>query len=259
MHGRFCVKIEPWDFFRKTFVFWDFSSLVLGKFEICIWQHCPGDESKRVVISLTSSSCHTVTLSGAEKLSIKCDTCAHCLAVAYSVDGLQKFLMHCSPTLSSLVKNSVPEFAGRKENEKRKRKRNNSDLRDATHYADPLGNAIASDALNSFQNFELVFMTETLAYKCYKCQGRTRESGYAPPPQAPYDVFIRHKEIKSFRKRGTTKVTIGTKPEYVYYHPLKSCVPAKLTKISLAIHESTKVRLTQLHKQLLWREFGLSY
>ena len=229
----------------------------------------PGDESNRVVISLTSSSCHTVTLSGAEKLSIKCDTtcerfkvynmCAHCLAVAYTVDGLQKFLMHCSRTLSSLVKNSMPEFAGRKENEKRKRKRNNSDLRDATHYADSLGNAIASDALNSFQNFELVFMTETLAYKCYKCQGSTRESGYAPPPPAPYDVFIRRKEIRSFRKRGTTKVTIGTKPEYVYYHPLKSCVPAKLTKISLAIHESTKVRLTQLHKQLLWREFGLSY
>ena len=40
MHGRFYVKIEPWDFFRKTIVFWDFLGLVLGKFEICIWQHC---------------------------------------------------------------------------------------------------------------------------------------------------------------------------------------------------------------------------
>eukprot|EP00112_Aurelia_sp_Birch-Aquarium-sp1_P006393 Seg1707.1 transcript_id=Seg1707.1/GoldUCD/mRNA.D3Y31 product="hypothetical protein" protein_id=Seg1707.1/GoldUCD/D3Y31 len=62
----------------------------------------PGDKGKRVVISLTSPSCHTVTLNGAERLSIQCDTtcerfkmynlCAHCLAVAYSIDGLQKFL-----------------------------------------------------------------------------------------------------------------------------------------------------------------------
>ena len=45
----------------------------------------------------------------------------------------------------------------------------------------------------------------------------------------PCDIFLRRKEYRTFRKRGSasTAVSILKHPEYDYYQPLKSCVPGK--------------------------------
>lgn len=48
-------------------------------------------------------------------------------------------------------------------------------------------------------------------------------------PGDPYDIFLRRKEHRVFRKRGSksTTISISKQPEYVYYHPLRSCIPGK--------------------------------
>ena len=114
---------------------------------------------------------------------------------------------------------------------------------------------IDDDALVT-DSFEVVFITNTSALCCYWCNGRVRLKPSDPVPGDPYDIFLRRKEHGVFRKRGSksTALSISKQPEYVYYHPLRSCVPGK-GKIWAEL--STKLRFNEKHKELLWREFGL--
>lgn len=77
-----------------------------------------------------------------------------------------------------------------------------------------------------------------------------------PVPGDPYDIFLRRKEHRVFRKRGSksTTISISKQPEYVYYNPLRSCIPGKG---NIWAEVSTKLRFNEKHKELLWREFGL--
>ena len=47
-----------------------------------------------------------------------------------------------------------------------------------------------------------------------------------PPPPAPHNIFLRHKEHRVFKRRGETKIRISKTPEHVFYHPLPSCTPS---------------------------------
>lgn len=68
--------------------------------------------------------------------------------------------------------------------------------------------------------YELVFVKNTSATTCYGYKVRVREKPSAPPPPSPYDLFIRHSEIRVYNRPGDTKLRLSSKPEMVYFHPL---------------------------------------
>lgn len=239
---------------------------------------CPGKENSRVVISLSGTGLHEVKISWAGGLSLACDAkcpmytmrkiCAHTLAVAHGLDHLESYLLRCKPTFQSIIQSSIPLYAGRKDNEKQKGKARSQkkQARDISTFNDPfsLSPSVAATAREQeIEKFELVFITDTSAYKCHGCSAQVRENGNSDPPAAPFDVFIRRKEFRSFRPRGSRGagiVRISTKPEYVYYHPLKSCVPkgGLDQKENFFVTDRVERLLSDVHCQLLWREFGLN-
>lgn len=93
----------------------------------------PGSDSRMAVISLTSGICHTVSCSGVSKKPLSCDDqcpalksqriCSHTIAAACFNGCLESYLCSYTPRLSTLVSSSIPIHTGRKDNEKRQRKR----------------------------------------------------------------------------------------------------------------------------------------
>ena len=76
--------------------------------------------------------------------------------------------------------------------------------------------------------------------------------------RSPHNIFLRHKECRVYQRSGESKIRITKTPEAVYYHPLRSCAPLA-TRDNIEIEEATKGRLLESNKQLLWREFGMSF
>lgn len=224
----------------------------------------PGSESKRVVISLSQEHvCHTVTISRARQLQCdeKCPKfklhklCAHTIAVALKCGLLNDVCRSYKHSVSSMFQSLIPPDVGKKENEKKNRKRKSQGgYRDVSSFNNRT-EVVIDDALVT-DSFEVVFITHTSALCCYGCKGKVRQKPSDPVPGDPYDIFLRRKEHRVFRKRGSksTAISISKQPEYVYYHPLRSCVPGK-AKIWAEL--STKLKFNEKHKELLWREFGL--
>ena len=109
------------------------------------------------------------------------------------------------------------------------------------------------------EGYEVVFIQDTSALGCYGCRGKVRQKPSDPVPGDPYDIFLRRKEHRQYRKKGSksTAISISKQPEYVYYHPLRACVPGKNIEGDIWTEASTKSKLNEKHKELLWREFGL--
>ena len=224
----------------------------------------PGSESNRVVISLSQGDvCHTVTISRSRQ--VQCDEkcpkyklhklCAHTIAVAYKCGLLYDVCRSYKQSVSSMVQSLIPPDVEKKENEKKSRKRKSQKgYRDVSGFNNR-NEVVIDDALVT-NSFEVVFITDMSALCCYGCNGRVRQKPSDPVPGDPYDIFLRRKEHRVFRKRGSksTAISISKQPEYVYYHPLRSCVPEK-GKIWAEL--STKLRFNEKQKELLWREFGL--
>ena len=216
----------------------------------------PGNDSKRAVISLTSGICHTVSCSGHSKKPLSCDDqcpkfksqgiCAHTIAVACSY----------TPCLSTLVGSSIPNHTGRKENEKKQRKRSNNDLRDVSGVSFPADEDSGSE--QNTDKLEVVFIRDTAACKCYGCNGSVRRKPSEDPPPAPYDIFLRRREYRVYRKKGSTKMCIAKTKEFVYYHPLKACLPKESSHDDLLMSENTTSRLQASHREVFWREFGFT-
>ena len=116
--------------------------------------------------------------------------------------------------------------------------------------------ALSSDVDNPYK---LVFMKDTSTTTCYRCKGGGREKPSAPPPPSPYDLFIRHSEIRVYSRPRDTKLRLSTEPEMVYFHPLKSCVNLTVQDVSdgkLLDKDGVKQCLNGTHKRLLLKEFG---
>ncbi|KAK2554876.1 hypothetical protein P5673_023542 [Acropora cervicornis] len=229
----------------------------------------PSNEEKRTVISLTQGICHTVTCGGRERKPLSCDDqcegfrlrgiCAHTIAVAWYNNCLDSYLSLYRPRLSRMVTNSIPTATGKKEHQKRPRKRRDNELRDASDYSPLVSDtSVTSGQSGQTDDLEVVFIRDTAACKCYGCSVAIRVRPSEDPPPAPYDIFLRRKEYRVYRQRASTKMCIAKSKEFVYYHPLKACVPKEIKRDNLLISLRTRGLLLDSHRELLWREFGLS-
>ena len=110
----------------------------------------------------------------------------------------------------------------------------------------------------NFFLWEVVFIRGTAACKCYGCNGSVRRKPSEDPPPAPYDIFLRRREYRVYRKKGSTKMCIAKTKEFVYYHPLKACLPKESSHDDLLMSENTTSRLQASHREVFWREFGFT-
>ena len=159
----------------------------------------PGNDSRMAVISLTSGICHTVSCSAVSKKPLSCDDqcpafksqrlCAHTIAAACFNGCLESYLCVYTPRLSTLVSTSIPIHTGRKDNEKRQKKRTNKGLRDVSgDSAQQIRQDIAAEQKTN--NLEVVFIRDTAACKCYGCNGAVQSKPSEDPPATPYDIFL---------------------------------------------------------------------
>lgn len=231
----------------------------------------PNDPSKKVVISLSGPTTHTVQISKNRK-NLTCDDhcprykemaiCCHTIAIAHNEGLLKDFVSSYALPLDRLVRSGIPVGTGKKAHERgSKRKRPNNPPRDVSDYGDRVPVVTTADA-NEESNapYEVVFVHDTKATTCYGCKGRVRDKPSAPLPPAPYDLFIRHLERKIFNRPGETKVRISSNPEMVYYHPLRSCTGLDdddLATGRLVVPGEVKGLLNKVQLRHLNKEFNL--
>ena len=90
---------------------------------------CPGKPNSKVVISSTHPGVYEVRCFTKKDVRLYCDSdcpmyaknsmCAHTLAAAFNMGSLDRYLEFKRPSMSSVIKQSIPQYAGEKENEKR--------------------------------------------------------------------------------------------------------------------------------------------
>ena len=231
----------------------------------------PNDPNKRVVISLSGPTTHTVEISKNRK-KLTCDAhcprfkemaiCCHTIAIAHTEGLLKDFVSSYALPVDRLVRSGIPGGTGKKANERAsKRKRSNNPRRDVTNYGERV-TVNDDDDTNDESDFpyEVVFVHNTTATTCYGCKGRVREKPSAPLPPAPYDIFIRHKERRIYNRAGETTIRISSKPEMVYYHPLRSCTGLDDDDVKegkLVVPNEIHRLLTKVHVRHLNKEFKL--
>ena len=153
--------------------------------------------------------------------------CAHIIASAFQRNGLENMLVNLQLPLEKLSGFDSVSGAGKKENQKVQRKKRPAP-RDISNYDDIHSISISQvDTDQHEEKFEVTFARVTKSTTCYGCGGKWRCSANDPPPPAPYDIILRRKEIRRYKKRGSTAICLSQKPEYVYYHCLESCLKRK--------------------------------
>ena len=85
----------------------------------------PNDDSSRIVISLSGPFSHTVQIAGKKLACVdcprysECGICAHTLAVAHHLDMLSSYVKSYKVPLEKMVRATIPNGAGKKDNERK--------------------------------------------------------------------------------------------------------------------------------------------
>lgn len=173
----------------------------------------PNQSSKRILISLSGPTTHTVQL-GKNGKGLSCDgfcpqfkelaICAHTIAVAHNEGLLPEFVSSYTLPLDRLVRSSIPGGSGRKDNEcGSKRKCTNYPSREVSQFGERVNVTTTEEANDeSKAPYEVVFVYNMAATTCYGCKGRVRDEPLSPLPPAPYDLFISHRERRVFNRPG---------------------------------------------------------
>ena len=231
----------------------------------------PNDKNKMTVISLTSETSHTVQMLAHGKFA--CDKncprfkefsmCAHTIVVASQTGKLVDFLGSYETPLERVVSSNIPSGSGKKDNEKsRKRLRKDHPARDVQEYEERVAAGSQERKDEEEEPYELVFVKDTSATTCYGCKGWVRDKPSLPPPPPPFELFIRHRERRIYKKKGEIKIRITASPEFVYFHPTNACCAGLSWSVMregrFIVDDDTKTLLNSSHKRLLFNEFGFS-
>lgn len=91
---------------------------------------------------------------------------------------------------------------------------------------------------------------------------RAADRPSSPPPPAPFNLFVRHRERRIFKKRGEIKIRISANPELIYFHPTNACCAVLSRSViregRFIVDDDTKTLLNNSHKRLLFTEFSFS-
>ena len=107
-----------------------------------------------------------------------------------------------------MVESLIRPDVGKKENEKKSQKwKSQGGYRDVSGFNNRT-EVVTEDALVT-DSFEVVFITDTSALCCYGCKEKVCQKPSDPVPGDPYDIFLRRKEHRVFRKRGSKSTAIS--------------------------------------------------
>ena len=144
--------------------------------------------------------------------------CAHTLATACERNEFERMLAFVElplENLSGLTSSQQTVQPGKKLNEKNKKVRRPFS-RNIEKYTDLSFDNDEQDEALCMETFEVIFIQTTKSTTCYGCSEKWRACSNGTPPPPPYDIILRRKERRCFKARGSIKVQISAKPEFVY-------------------------------------------
>lgn len=184
--------------------------------------------------------------------------CSHSIAVAFEIGKLEHILTDYQPPSYQKIATSQEKMknAGEKPGYRGPRKRKNEERN--THGFQqpcPVDN-------EDNEKYGIVFVKDTTAFRCYGCKGAIRKDGKSSPPPPPFDIFVTTKTYRHYREKSKDGkpgiLHIKTNKENVYYHPQITCIGKSQAEVAekLMVSEHVKFRLSSVHKNLIWNEFG---
>ena len=115
----------------------------------------------------------------------------------YHLGMLSSYVESYKVPVERMVRSTIPSGAGKKDNERKSiRKRKKNPPRDVSQYGERID---AEASTESDSPCEVVFIAQTKATTSYGCKGRVRDKASDPPPPAPHDIFLRHKECRVYQ------------------------------------------------------------
>ena len=184
--------------------------------------------------------------------------CAHSLAVAFEEGKLEHVLVDYQPPGYQKIATSQEKLkkAGEKPGYRGPRKR-----KSGQRITDGFEQPYPAEELDS-EDYHIVFVNDTTAFKCFGCKGTIRKDGRSPPPPPPFDIFVTTKTYRHYREKSKNGkpgiLHIKTNKENVYYHPQLTCIGKSRAEVveKLMVSDHVKFRLSSVHKNLIWNEFG---
>lgn len=114
------------------------------------------------------------------------------------------------------------------------------------------------------EKYTLTWIEGTRIYKCYGCNRDLRPKPAAKEramvPPVLFDVLLGRKELRMYRKPGG-ELTYSVQPQTCYFEIKKKCVLKKNPQFSsdqVQITQANWEKLTDMHKNLLKKEFGIT-
>jgi hypothetical protein len=167
-----------------------------------------------------------------------------------------------SVRLTGMILSDTPKGAGKKGG-KPKKKYGQSTERKITvqNYASPFDDRPVPSTSSPFENsgFFLKWVSRRISACQGKCQRPMRnEEGRIYPP--PYDICLARKERRWYNSPADGTRKLGKEGD-CHYHLKKSCVgkaDPPYQGENIVIPPQVRVRLTQIHKDVLRKEFGLN-
>ena len=221
--------------------------------------HPMGVPNCYVVASLTSSELYVIDKNRRActcPMFKKSRCCAHVIAAASYGSFLDSVIDHIKAkrtNLADLV--SMPEKSGRKPGAI-PRKRSNTPLAPGarSNFSNPF-----TDKENNLKTIELVFLTDTNAFKCYGCKKFLRLSGSSPAPPPPDDIVLKVFLIRTASRKGL-KFIFSREEEPTYFHNESSCLKKKqlhLQQDNILIQPETLAMIADEHRNHFLKEFGI--
>lgn len=218
------------------------------------------------VISLTAETSHTIQMLAHGKFAC-CSYCPHfkefsmCKHTPLQQQAKQESWLTSWGLMNHLLNGWSPTYLQDQARKTKKRPRKDHPTRDVQEYKERVATGSQKREEEEEAPYELVFEKDTSATTCYGCKGWVQDKPSSRPPPSPFDLFIRHCERRTYKKRKS-KIRISRNPELVYFHPTKaSCASLSWLVIRegrFSVDSDTKTLLNNNHKQLLFTEFGFS-
>ena len=134
----------------------------------------PGSQRNKVVMSITSDTFHLVKINDGKLPYCDCEgfkhkaLCSHVLAVSFQMGSLEQVVANWKPSITRQLEESMPRGAGRKENEKgRKRiRKTHTEERSTAGFSERVPLMAPATPPHEYQ---VVFVQDTKAVTCYGC------------------------------------------------------------------------------------------
>lgn len=125
-----------------------------------------------------------------------------------------------------------------------------------------LGNQSSAQLIDPNHLFWVVLVCGNIS-RCQGCSGKILRTANGKPLPPPDDIVLQHKEQVLFQNPKTGNFQLSHDMRNVYYHAHLSCVMKKYQAFQAGAHlrigGDTLLKLSEVHKSYLLKEFGIKF